>query len=174
MKSLYITSVERYSGKTAVCLSLGKRFQAGNYKVGYLKPLSLQPWWVAGKIADEDAAFVKDALGLDADPTSLSPVVVTPEFLKVHLTGQSEGDLMEKVKTASERAGADQDILLLEGGGSLREGYVMGLPTPLVAETLGSKVLTIVKYRDDVRVLDDTLAAKFRLRRFVSIIQITP
>jgi BioD-like phosphotransacetylase family protein len=163
MKSLYITSVERYSGKTAVCLALGRRFQTENYKVGYLKPLSLQPWWSAGKIADEDAAFVKDVLGLDVDPTALSPVVVTPEFLKVHLVGQSEGNLMAKVKAASEKAGAGQDILLLEGGGSLREGYVMGLPTPAVAEALSSKVLTIVKYRDDIRVLDDTLAAKFRL-----------
>ena len=26
MKSLYITSIERYSGKTAACLALGKRF----------------------------------------------------------------------------------------------------------------------------------------------------
>ena len=39
MKSLYVTSVERYSGKTAVCLVLGKRFQADGKKVGYLKTL---------------------------------------------------------------------------------------------------------------------------------------
>jgi BioD-like phosphotransacetylase family protein len=37
MKSLYVTSVERYSGKTAACLALGTRFQANGYKVGYLK-----------------------------------------------------------------------------------------------------------------------------------------
>ena len=43
MKSLYVTSTNQYSGKTAVCLALGKRFQADGYKVGYLKPLSLQP-----------------------------------------------------------------------------------------------------------------------------------
>ena len=39
MKSLYVTSVERYSGKTATCLALGKRFQADGYRVGYVKPL---------------------------------------------------------------------------------------------------------------------------------------
>ena len=51
----------------------------------------------------------------------------------------------------------------MEGGGSLREGYVMGLPTPLVAAALGSQVLTVVQYRDEVRLMDDTLTAQFRL-----------
>ncbi len=163
MKSLYITSVDRYSGKTALCLALGKRLIENGYKVGYLKPLSLQPWRVAGEIADEDAAFVKQALGLAVAPGDLSPVVMTAELLKEHLTGGNAGDLMPKVRAAAEAAGADQDVLLLEGGGSLREGYVMGLPTPQVAAELGSQVLVVVKYRDDVLLMDDVLAARFRL-----------
>ena len=163
MKSLYITSVERYSGKTAVCLALGKRFMADGHKVGYMKPLSLQPWRMGGRIADEDAAFVKDVFDLKVDPADLSPVVVTDELLKVHLSGQGGGDLMPKVKEAADKAAEGTDLLLLEGGGSLREGYVMGLPTPDVASELGSKVLAIVKFREDVRLLDDTLAARMRL-----------
>jgi len=163
MIPLYITSVERYSGKTAVCLVLGKRFKKDGYKVGYLKPLSLQPWRVSGRIADEDAAFVKDVLELKTDVVELSPVVVTEELLHVHLTGQADGELMPKVQTACSKASEGQDILLLEGGGSLREGYVMGLPTQEVAHALGSKVLTIVKFRGGVRLMDDALAAHFRL-----------
>jgi BioD-like phosphotransacetylase family protein len=163
MKSLYITSVDRYSGKTALCLAFGKRLIEKGYKVGYLKPLSLQPWLVAGEIADEDAAFVKQALGLAVAPTDLSPVVVTSNLLKEHLTGAEAGDLMPKVRAAAEEASAGQDILLLEGGGSLREGYVMGLPTPKVAAELGSQVLVVVKYRDNVLLMDDVLAARYRL-----------
>jgi BioD-like phosphotransacetylase family protein len=163
MKSLYITSVERYSGKTAACLALGKRLKADGYKVGYLKPLSLQPWRVGSHIADEDAGFVKDVLELAAPSWELSPVVITPEFLREHLQDQSEIDLMDQVKAACESAGAGQDVLLLEGGASLREGYVVGLPTPAVADTLGSHVLVVVKYRDEIRLLDDALAAKARL-----------
>jgi BioD-like phosphotransacetylase family protein len=72
MKSLYIMSVERYSGKTAACLALGRRFQADGFHVGYLKPLSLQPWRVEGKMADEDAPFVKETLGLTACLWALS------------------------------------------------------------------------------------------------------
>ncbi len=163
MKSLYVTSVERYSGKTAVCLALGKHLMEAGRKVGYLKPLSLQPFNLAGKTVDEDAAFVREVLELKAAPADLAPVVIDSDFLCEYLTGCVEADLMPKVKAASEAAGAGKDVLMLEGGGSLREGYVMGLPTADVASELGSKVLAVVKYRGDVRLMDDTLAASFRL-----------
>lgn len=163
MKSLYVTSVERYSGKTATCLALGRHFKSNGYEVGYLKPLSLQPWRVEGHITDEDAAFVKEVLGLEAEPWELSPVVVTSNFLRSHLRGRTTEDLMAKVRSAVESASAGQEVLLLEGGGSLREGYVVGLPTPIVATEFGSDALAIVKYRDDVRLLDDALTARTRL-----------
>lgn len=163
MKSIYITSLERYSGKTAICLALGKRLKADGFSVGYLKPLSLQPWMIAGKIADEDASFVKEILELDVEPWDLSPVVVTPEFLFRHLGDGGETDLMSRVKNAVQVTGHDKDVLLLEGGASLREGYAVNLPTPQVASELSSHVLVTVKYRSDIRVLDDTLSAKTRL-----------
>jgi uncharacterized protein len=163
MKTLYVTSVERHSGKTATCLALGKHFQASGYRVGYFKPLSLQPWRVAGRVADEDAAFAKEVLELKAEPWELSPVVVTPDFLRAHMSSETETDLMQKVRAAFEAACDGQDVVLLEGGGSLREGYVVGLPTPAVAANCGGDLLAIVKYRDEVRVLDDALAAYSRL-----------
>jgi BioD-like phosphotransacetylase family protein len=163
MKSLYVTSIERYAGKTATCLALGKHFQADGYRVGYVKPLSLQPWRVGDKIADEDAAFAKEVLGLAAEPWELSPVVVTTDFLWSHLYRHEESDLMHKVRTACDAASNGQDLLLLEGGGSLREGYVLGLPTPTVAAAFGSVALAIIDYRDEVRVLDDALAVRTRL-----------
>jgi len=163
MRSLYVTSVERYSGKTATCLALGKRLQEDGFKVGYLKPLSLQPFRISGHIADEDAVFVKQILQLDMSAWELSPVVVTPEFLRDHLRGHVEINLLEQVKAAALVAGAGKDVLLLEGGASMREGYIVGLPTPLVAETFGSCVLAVIKYKDEVRVLDDALAMLKRI-----------
>ena len=68
MKSLYITSVEKYSGKTALCLALGKLYQERGLSIGYLKPFSLRPWRIGDKIADEDASFVIDILGINAKP----------------------------------------------------------------------------------------------------------
>lgn len=163
MKSLYITSVEHYSGKTATCLALGMRLKADGYKVGYLKPLSLQPWRVSGHIADEDAAFVKEVLGLSSEPWELSPIVLTSELLRARIREAHPEDLLQIVQQAAEKAGVDQDIVLLEGGGSLREGYVVGLPTVKVAHTLGSRVLVVVRYREEVHMLDDILASQSRL-----------
>jgi hypothetical protein len=162
MKSLYITSVERYSGKTATCLALGMRFKADGYQVGYLKPLSLQPWRQGNRLMDEDAVFVKEILDLIAEPWELSPVVITPELLR-EVLAQPRTDLLRQVQNAYQNAGMGKDILLLEGGGSLREGYVVGLPTPVVASTLDCQVLVVVKYREEVRLMDDILAAQTRL-----------
>jgi len=168
MKPLYITSVERFSGKTATCLALGTKFQADGYQVGYLKPVSLQPWRMVDdsggiRIADEDAAFVKQVLKLSAQPWELSPVVITPELLEEQLKHPQLDDLLKSVDDAFKKASRDQDILLLEGGGSLREGYIVGLPTVEVARRLKSHALVIVRYRDETRLLDNVLAAKTRL-----------
>ena len=163
MKNIYVTSVERYSGKTAVCLALGKRLQAQGVPVGYIKPLSLQPWRVGDHWADEDAGFVKEVLELEAAPWEMSPVVITPESLREHLRSKQMPDLMPAILEACEKASQGKEALILEGGGSLREGYTVGLPTPAVAEALGSDVLVVVKYRDDVRLLDDALTAQTRL-----------
>ena len=59
MKSIYITSVDRtlvrphYPGDRQTATATGE-------KVGYFKPLSFQPWRIGDKLADEDAAFVKE------------------------------------------------------------------------------------------------------------------
>ncbi len=167
MKSIYIPSVERFSGKTAICLTLGKRLIADGHKVSYLKPLSFEPWRIGDKIADEDAAFAKEILGLELNPWEISPVVVTPKLLRECLQGKHKEDLIQKIQDAYEKVKKSNDVILLEGGGSLREGYIVGLPTPEVVQALGSDVLAVVKYRDNIRVMDDTLAAQTRLGDFL-------
>lgn len=163
MKSLYITSVEKYSGKTALCLALGKIYQERGISVGYLKPFSLHPWRVGDKIADEDAAFVIDILGINAKPWEMAPVVLTSEMLRDYLTANEPVDFMPQVLEAAKQLEEKRDFLLLEGGGSLREGYVIDLPTPEVARELGSAIIVVVKYMDDVTLLDDVLGAMLRL-----------
>ncbi len=163
MKSLYITSVEKYSGKTALCLALGKIYQEKGLNIGYLKPFSLRPWRIGDKIADEDASFVIDILGVNAKPWEMAPVVVTSEMLRDYLTSKNKIDYMPQVIEAAKALEEKKDLLLLEGGGSLREGYVMDLATPDVAKELGSAIIVVVKYCEDACLLDDVLAAKFRL-----------
>lgn len=163
MKSLYITSVEPHSGKTAACLAIARRLQSEGHCIKYMKPLSLQPYRIAGKLADEDAAFAREVLNLKEEPWQLSPVVVTADVLRKHMAGEGQENLMEHVAAECERIVQDCELILLEGGGTLREGYVMGLSTIKVATELNSKVLAIVRYHSEVQLIDDALAAKTRL-----------
>ncbi|MDD5467613.1 MAG: phosphotransacetylase family protein [Anaerolineales bacterium] len=160
MKSIYVTSIERFSGKTATCLALGRRFQEAGYRVGFLKPISLQPWHIGRHLADEDAAFAKEVLHLAAEPWEISPVVVTPELLKDYLAGKEPLDLEARIKSACDRVGVDRDVLIAEGGASLREGYFLGLPSSSFAEKFGCQILVVVRYQDQIRLLDDVLAAR--------------
>jgi BioD-like phosphotransacetylase family protein len=55
-----------------------------------------------------------------------------------------------------------RDIVLLEGGASLREGYIVDLPTPYVADLLKARELVVVKYTSDLQMMDDVLTARAR------------
>ncbi len=164
MKAIYVTSVEPYSGKTAVCLALGKRLQSEGHTVGYLKPLSTQPWRTPdGKIADQDAAFVQSVLGLDSALEEIAPVIITSESLRRRLQETAPTDLLDVVRRSAAAAGEGKDILLLEGGASLREGYAVGLSNLRVAKELGAPAVVLAQYRGEMEVVDDALTAKFRL-----------
>jgi BioD-like phosphotransacetylase family protein len=164
MKSLFVTSVEPYIGKTAVCVALGRRLQADGYQVGYLKPVSMQPWRTPdGRLTDEDAAFICEALGLGGDCTSLTPVIVTPALLRQRLRGEAVEDLTPRIREAAQRAGAGRDVLLLEGGASLRQGYAVGLSNVRLAEVLGAPVMVLARYHSETQLVDDLLASRARL-----------
>lgn len=164
LKSIYITSVDAYSGKTAMSLVVGRILKERGLKVGYMKPISFQPWRIGDKITDEDAAFVKDILGLDTQAWELSPIVVDKDYLIEALQSSNQAEMLKTILDKADEVSADKDVMVYEGGGSLREGYVFGLPAELVAENLGSKVLAIVRYKDRRHLLDDVLAAKSRLQ----------
>jgi BioD-like phosphotransacetylase family protein len=163
MKALYITSIENWSGKTAICLAIGKRLQAQGYKVGYLKPVSYQPAQLEGRVVDEDATFVKNVLSLDAQAWDLSPVVVTPDIPPECLEEEDECQMRSQIQEAFNRHAAGKDVVLLEGGASLREGYALNLSPATVAEMLGAAALVVVKYHKRMQIMDDALTASFRM-----------
>ena len=40
MATLYVVSPETYSGKSALCVGLGRHFRREGYAIGYMKPVS--------------------------------------------------------------------------------------------------------------------------------------
>jgi len=164
MKALYVTSLHTFSGKTAVCLALGRQLQRDGYRVGYFKPLSTQAWEpVPGRALDEDAEFVRRVLGLKRPAHDLVGVVLTPTLLRDTLCGCSARDLLAEVRAAYEEAAREQDVVLLEGGASLREGVGVGLGPTQVAEALEVPVLAVIRFRNEMSLVDDCEVAKLRL-----------
>jgi len=162
MVTLYVTSIEAFSGKSALCIGLGRRFLRDGFSVGYMKPLSTTAKVVKGRIVDEDAEFVNEVFGLGLPSDVLCPVALTPHRVEAILAGDERTNFEAKLKAAYEQVAEDKDVVILEGGGSLREGYIVGLPTPYVAELLNARELVVVKYTGDL-VADDILTAKTRL-----------
>lgn len=160
MKALYITSIEPFSGKTAVCLALGRRLQQEGYEVGYFKPLSTQLWEpVPGRALDEDADFIRRTLELEESTEELVGVLLTPSLAREMRCGCAERDLMVDVKAAYEKIKPGKDIVLLEGGSSLREGLSLGLDPRTVTETLDTYALAIIRYHNRINQGDDCIAA---------------
>lgn len=162
-KALYITSVVTFSGKTSLSLGLGLRFQADRLKVGYLKPLGTQPLLVQGHLADEDANFVRQVLRLDLPAWELSPVIVTDEMIEDIIEGNIPQNHIETVITTLDKIKPTKDILLLEGGTSMRDGSSVGLNTVDVVRRLDVPTLAVTRWRTIRTVMDDILSAKRRL-----------
>jgi BioD-like phosphotransacetylase family protein len=158
MITLYVTSTETFAGKSAVCIALGQRFLADGFTVGYMKPVSTAARVVAGRLTDEDVAFAGETFGLTEPLGTLNPILLTPTAVEAALSGQETG-FVQRLKRAYDQMVQGKDILLMEGGGDLAEGALIGLSASEVADLLGAKVLVIARYADQC-VADDLLVAK--------------
>jgi BioD-like phosphotransacetylase family protein len=162
MVTLYITSTETFSGKSALCVGLAKRLRDDGYRIGYMKPVSTGSRLAAG-LVDEDAAFIKQTFGLPDALEDMAPIGIPPGMVESILEQGERPDFVGRLKDAFDRIAQGRDVVILEGGCNLREGRFIGLPTPSVAEMLGAHELAVIKYNHDLQILDDALTARARL-----------
>jgi len=166
MTALYITSPETFSGKSALCVGLGRQFQRDGLTVGYMKPVSTTARRVAGQLCDEDAEFMKRMLNLSEPLDILAPICLEPFCIEAALKSQTDyrcqpegGDYFDKVAAAFSRVSEGKDVVILEGGSTLTEGSLVGLPSYRLCKLLEARVLVVAKYSSDL-VADEILGAK--------------
>ncbi len=159
MITLYVTSTETFSGKTAVCIALGKRFIEEGLKVGYMKPVSTSARRIQGRVIDEDAQFIKHIFDLSEPLDVIAPVALTPQIVEGVLDGSDTTDFVARLKRAYEQVAEGKDVIILEGGSSLVEGSLVNLASPVVADLFEARELVVVKYRSDL-VVDELLGAR--------------
>lgn len=162
MATLYVASMETFSGKSALCVGLARRFHRDGYRIGYMKPVSTGCRLAAG-LEDEDALFFRQAFSLTDPLEDVVPVGIAPRTVEGILSGSHDVDFEAKLLAAYARVAQNRDIVILEGGCNLREGSLIGLPMVRVADLLGAREIVVVKYNDDLQILDDALVARSEL-----------
>jgi len=163
MPGLYIGSTSGYSGKNTITVGLGQAFLKAGLRIGYMKPVGAMPVETPAGLADEDALFVRSALGLEDDPAhtpaNMTPVVVTHDFkmdaFEGKLPGQGSGGLLGQVQAAYEGLAAGRDVMLVAGSGSMYSGKYSGLDAVSMVKTLGEaggtfKALVIDRFEKEL------------------------
>jgi BioD-like phosphotransacetylase family protein len=162
MATLYVVSTETFSGKSALCVGLAKRFERDGLRIGYMKPVSTGARLAAG-LVDEDAEFFKQTFDLPDSLEDMVPVGIAPRTVEAILAGEDGTEFPARLQSACQKIAEGRDVVILEGGCNLREGYLIDLSTFRIIEMLEALAITVVKYNDDLQVLDDALTARVRL-----------
>jgi len=157
MTAIHVTSTSTFAGKTAVCVGLGIQLIHDGIPFGYLKPITRAARVLEGKLVDEDAQFIKETFGLPEPAEDLTPVVITPQVEEAILRGVEKTDFLTRIQEGLEAVSRSRQVIIMEAGTSLGEGYLLGLPTPVLSDLLGSRELVVVRHSDYF--LDEILIA---------------
>jgi len=160
MVALYVTSNQLFSGKSILCVGLAKRFAEEGFSFCYMKPVSTMARIEEGEVIDDDALFIKKFFDLPHPLSDLVPIALTPQTVEAILRETVKLDFEGQLKEAFRKHARDKDILLLEGEGSMCEGYIIGLYKSYVADLFGAKELMVIRYESDMAAVDESLAAK--------------
>ena len=87
MASILISSSEKYSGKSAVCIGLGTILKRRGYTVGYMKPIGNLLVDINGVLADEDAEEMRRIFGLTDPMKDITPILLTENLTHDALVG---------------------------------------------------------------------------------------
>ena len=156
MVTLYIASTDKASGKTALCVGLGKRLQSDGFSVGYLKPISLSARRLEGTVVDEDAQFIKKELQLEESVSDLVPIPLDAQAVESIMRKQKWLDYPKRLADVYERVAKGKDVMLIEGVDRLSAGGLVKLPANEVCKLLKAKSLTVIHY-DGLLALDPVL-----------------
>ena len=157
-KSLYVVSTGKFSGKSAICLSLAMALREEGLAVSYFKPVGASLMSFGDGYIDEDAYVAWGALAIDAPWEYASPVLLTDALREMPLSGQPEG-LDAKITEALAYLSREQDLVVMEGLGRLFDGHALGLSASQVANLTDAAVVAVLGYRPDLD-LDSMLHAK--------------
>nr|WP_322816454.1 phosphotransacetylase family protein [Chloroflexus sp.] len=151
MATLYVASTETYVGKSAVCVGLLRRMQQDGFRVGYMKPVSVSVTHTPDAVLDEDAAFIRQTIGLEAPMEQVAPVLITPGVIESILRGQPHS-FAKTLRDAYLAVSRQKDIVVLEGTNTWAEGALVDLTADQVTDILQAPGLLVCRYTSTLSV----------------------
>lgn len=130
MRTLFLSSVLEYSGKSTIALGLAKNFSG---RLGYYKPFREEVLCINHRVVDRDAHMMRTALRLEASEEMLSPLKYDI-FNPVSIQSVIEG--FDKVKDESE-------FMLVEGPQLFSTGARHHMDGMTIAKELGAEVILV-------------------------------
>lgn len=132
MVALYVTSLEKGSGKTTVCAGLGKHLLNDGKKVGFFKPVIAGSKNSPAESTDSDAAFIKHLFALGEPVDLLCPVF------------SDENSLTRGIKEAYARVSPGKDVVIVEGASDQSQAFRR------IVEALGARVIIVEGYSKEI------------------------
>ena len=163
MIALYISSTAPYSGKSALCVGLGRRLQRDGFRTGYMRPVTTAKTCIGDRVIDKEAELMLQSLQLKESSQSIWPVCLDTAEVELVLRGEGS-DYGKRIKEAYAQVSAGKDVVFVEGASRCVRGLSAGVSCQEVAELLEAKVLVVDKF--DVTtalVVDDLLAHRSKL-----------
>ncbi|MGF1493125.1 MAG: phosphotransacetylase family protein [Microcoleaceae cyanobacterium] len=165
-KCLLIGSTKPYSGKSAIALGIADQLQQRGLKVAYGKPLGtiIEP----DETLDADVEFIAQHLSLASEQVFLPLLLHQEANIYRRVQGQDPTNYQDTVRQWAQKNSSD--VLLVEGAGSLQEGYLFGLSLSQIAEALDAAVVLVECLGSPLN-LDDLLFAQAQLSdRLIGIV----
>ncbi len=159
MTNLYIGSTEPFCGKSALAFGIGLRAKERGLPVRYMKPVSILLEGPRSASVDQDASFARQVFDVPDGLGSLAPVTLSRADIDRILEGELEVDYPQILADAFRRLAPDHELVVAEGGGSLREGHTIGLPAQEVVRLLSARALIVIPH-DGGLITDDAIAAR--------------
>ncbi len=142
MKNLFITATRHHEGKTLLAFGIAKALTKHGRRVGYFKPIGHANLEVGEHRVDSDAAFMKDALALEASAHDMSPIVL--EGFPVDWTAKGGRErLIEQIRNGHKRSMNRRDVLVIEGTGNAATGAAFDMSNAFIAKMLDARVIIV-------------------------------
>jgi uncharacterized protein len=166
---LYVASTETFVGKSAVCMGLISHLRRDGFEIGYMKPVSVSAAHTTETTLDEDAALIRETLGLEASVDQIAPVFITPQIVDAILSGRPPA-FAEKIQEGYRTVARNKEIVIMEGTNRWVEGALVDLAADQVITMLNAPVLLVCRYHSTLTVDNILTVQRYLNNRVVGVL----